>query len=435
MDNNRNDIELRTEEFQEILGKAPAWIFRRGIMLAACIVGMLLAGSALFRYPDIMTATMILTGSNPPTSLVAKTSGKLCELYIADKEKVGAGHYLAVIENTAQTADVLVLKTYLQNFAVRTDTISYFPDKELKLGTMQPLYSSFYLTLFNYQEFLKLQYYTKKIGLMQKQIDEYRAYANTVNEQLPMTQTQTELQHNVFLRDSLLYIKGLISTENLENSQSQYMQSRLSVKNLEASIQNIRMQVNQLDEDLLDIEQQYIEKNNELKNGLKTIVSQLLAEIEHWEQMYVLISPIDGEVAFTNYWTTNQNVIVGENVFTVIPDNSQEMTGKAKMSAIRSGKVKPGQRVNIHFANFPDMEYGVVKGTVRNVSIISNTDVQSGSYYTVEIDMPAGLRTTYHKELPYMPGMQAQADIVTEDISLLERFFLPLKRIWKGSRD
>jgi hypothetical protein len=41
-----------------------------------------------------------------------------------------------------------------------------------------------------------------------------------------------------------------------------------------------------------------------------------------------------------------------------------------------------------------------------------------------------GLTTTYGKELPYLPDMTAVADIVTEDISLLERFFLPIKKVW-----
>jgi HlyD family secretion protein len=37
--------------------------------------------------------------------------------------------------------------------------------------------------------------------------------------------------------------------------------------------------------------------------------------------------------------------------------------------------------------------------------------------------------TTYKKELPYLPNMQGQADIITDDISLLERFILPVKKI------
>ena len=100
------------------------------------------------------------------------------------------------------------------------------------------------------------------------------------------------------------------------------------------------------------------------------------------------------------------------------------------MPITRSGKVKVGQKVNIRFVNFPDNEYGITKGIVKNISMVPTKDAQGMNYYTVEIELPEGLTTNYNKELPYLPEMQAQADIVTENISLLERFFMPLRKIW-----
>jgi HlyD family secretion protein len=47
----------------------------------------------------------------------------------------------------------------------------------------------------------------------------------------------------------------------------------------------------------------------------------------------------------------------------------------------------------------------------------------------VEISLPDNLITTYKKELPSLPNMQGQADIVTDDMSLLERLVLPMKRV------
>ncbi|NDV95907.1 HlyD family secretion protein [Dysgonomonas sp. 521] len=145
---------------------------------------------------------------------------------------------------------------------------------------------------------------------------------------------------------------------------------------------------------------------------------------------YALITPIDGQVTFTNYWVKNQNITAGEIVFTVIPHDNNEIIGKAQMPLARSGKVKTGQKVNIRFTNFPDNEYGIIKGRVRNISMVPTRGTEGTNYYTVEIELPDGLRTTYNKELPYLPEMQAQADIVTDDISLLERFFMPLRKIW-----
>ena len=78
---------------------------------------------------------------------------------------------------------------------------------------------------------------------------------------------------------------------------------------------------------------------------------------------------------------------------------------------------------------YPNIEVWVVEGMVRNISLMP-VKVEDVSHYVVEIELPDGLKTTYGKELPFMPEMEGQADIVTEDRSLLERFLLPIRKVW-----
>lgn len=425
------DIELRSEEFQDILGSIPSWILRRGITLISLIVLIILIGSAVFKYPDIITTSMTLTGRTPASALVTRTSGKIQELNIQDKQDVQIGSYLAVIENPANTKDVQILKQYIELLNQNIDTIIILPSKDLKLGTIQSLYSNFYITLFDYSEFKRLQYYTQKIDFMKEKISQYQDYHKTIAGQKVIVSEQFQLNKKQYQRDSILNKKGVISSEELETARNQYLQGYLSLENIHSSIQNTKMQITQMQENLLDTEYQYTDKKNQLETQLKTYISQLLAEIQSWELNYALITPIDGQVTFTNYWVKNQNVTTGETVFTIIPKDNDEIIGKAQMPLTRSGKVKSGQTVNIRFANFPDSEYGIIKGRVKDISLVPTKNTQGESYYTVEIELTDGLRTTYNRELPYLPEMQAQADIVTQDISLLERFFMPLRKIWK----
>jgi HlyD family secretion protein len=179
---------------------------------------------------------------------------------------------------------------------------------------------------------------------------------------------------------------------------------------------------------------------------LQTLETQLKAAIEEWELMYVLKSPMDGKVTFTGYWTENQNVTAGSEIFSVVPNAIAHSTlhttnyvfGKALLPIARSGKVKVGQKVNIRLENFPENEFGILQGRVKNISLVPVSAGQTATgngtaFYTIDIELPNSLTTTYKKQLPYLPNMQGRADIVTEDISLLERFFLPLKRILSES--
>ena len=113
-----------------------------------------------------------------------------------------------------------------------------------------------------------------------------------------------------------------------------------------------------------------------------------------------------------------------ENTFTIVPNEEEELIGKAFLSIERSGKVKTGQRVIIRFVNYPDQEFGIVEGLVNSISL-----VPLENNYLVDISLPNGLKTNYQNTLPVTHEMKATAEIVTENLSLLERFLMPVKKI------
>ncbi len=427
-----DNIELRGEEFQEILGFVPPWILRWGIIVIAIFVLLLLAGSAIFKYPDTIPAQMILTSTSPANAIMAKTTGKLQELFVTDNQHVGQGQYLAVVENPACTKDIQFLKNYLALFSVHSDSATNLPPKELKLGSFQSLYSSFYINLFDYMEFKRLEYYPKKIEIMKIKIQKNEKQYNNLLYQQIIVEEQLNISKKQYERDSSLHKKAFFSDEEVEKSKSQHLQVRLSKENMHSTLENMEIQTIQMKESLLDIEHQYIDRKNTLETQLKTYVNQLHNEIQAWEMTYVFQAPVNGHVTFTNIWVENQNVMAGSIVFNVVPDQKGEYIGKALLPLARSGKVKTGQKVNVRFNNFPDNEFGMVKGVVKNISLTPSKD-QNMSNYVIEIGFSDGLVTTYKKELPFLSEMEAQADIITEDISLLERFFMPLRKILKES--
>ena len=426
-----DEIELRSEEFQEVLGSIPSWIVRWGITLLAFVVIILLIGSAVLKYPDTISAQVVLTGSIPPATVNARSSGKLTQLFVHDKQSVSTGDYLAAIDNPANIKDVQILKTYINEFNINTDTIT-MPNKDLTVGNIQTTYSNFYITLFNYIEYKRLLYYPQKIRMTEERILQYEKQYRNLQRQQRLTKEQYILTRNKYVRDSTLYSKGLISMEELERTRDSFLQSKLSGENMRSSLNDMEIQIAKLKEQLLDTGHQNIETLNGLQTQLQSLITQLKTEIQSWELSYILMSPINGKITFTKFWISNQNVETGETVFTIIPDDDVKVIGKASLPVSRSGKVKYGQKVNIRLENFPENEFGILRGTVKSVSL-APAQTNGISYYTVEISLPYKLTTTYKKELPYLPNMQGQADIITEDISLLERFILPIKKILKES--
>lgn len=214
------DIELRSEDFNDVLGGIPPWILRWGITTIAVFIVVLLVGSAIFKYPDTISSTITLTGTTPVAGVVAKTSGKLHKLYVEDNQRVKRHCFLAVIENPAKTEDIIKLKETLQKIDSNFDTIVLIPSQQLQLGNLQSLYSSFYLAMSEYRQFKELTYHLKKIELMKDRIVKNEIYYKNMLSQKKLTEEQCRISRQQYSRDSLLAIKGILAKEELEQSYS-----------------------------------------------------------------------------------------------------------------------------------------------------------------------------------------------------------------------
>ncbi|MBN2729130.1 MAG: HlyD family efflux transporter periplasmic adaptor subunit [Bacteroidales bacterium] len=423
-----DEVELRSEEVQEVLGEVPHWILRWGLFIIATILLNLFVGSWLFKYPDIISGTMTLTSLTPPVSIVSKTNGRLKELYVGDKSSVKMDEYLAVIENPASTEDMITLKNKLTLLKRHPDSVFSFDiNSNFQLGNVQETFTSFIRSLSNYQIFIEQDYYPKKLESLYKRLQDFREYYIVLKRQQDIVEEQLQISTYRFQRDSMLLMKECISPKELEDTKTKYLQSRFTIESSNVELEALQISMSELQEMILDNEQQYLEKKNRLVFELTSNITSLTNEINAWEMSYVLVAPITGQITFSNYWVENQNVVSGEIVFSIIPREEQDVLGRALLPIARSGKVKRGQEVNIYLDNYPDKEFGIVKGTVREISL-----VPINNFYTLEINLPDGLFTSYKKKLPFSQEMSAKIEIITDDLRLIERILLPLKQLLKN---
>jgi len=111
-----------------------------------------------------------------------------------------------------------------------------------------------------------------------------------------------------------------------------------------------------------------------------------------------------------------------ESVLNIIPFEQGNFIGRVDLRMQRSGKVKPGQKVNIKLSGYPYLEYGMVKGVVRSKSL-----VPTGDAYIIEITLPEGLTTLYGKKLEFTQNMQGTAEIMTDSLRLIQKIVNPLR--------
>jgi exonuclease VII large subunit len=91
---------------------------------------------------------------------------------------------------------------------------------------------------------------------------------------------QFELTRKGYVRDSIMHLKGGLSGKEQDNSKSEYLQALLSQENIQSSLNNMRIQIDQLKESLFDSGHQDMEQSNSLLSQLQSLLSQLKTEIQ-----------------------------------------------------------------------------------------------------------------------------------------------------------
>ncbi|MDY6801654.1 MAG: HlyD family efflux transporter periplasmic adaptor subunit [Bacteroidota bacterium] len=423
-----NKIELRSTEVQEILSRPPKWMVRWGITIVFIVVAILVTGSWFFKYPDIIPANIVLTTENPPAPVVAKTSGKIQNLFIDDNQRVSKNDVLAVLENPADFKSIQALEKLLLDFNANftLGEAFLFSKYPLTLGSVQSFYASFVKNIEAYNQMIRLNYHDQKIELYQQELKKYGKYLSHLEKQNRLLGDDFKLAQKQFFRDSALNAQNMLSDADFEKSKSQLIAKQYSLEQNSASIASIQLQMETLKQNILELELQKDQQLNDYQSLIDESYKNLEAAIDSWNYQFTLVSPTDGKVTFNQFWNENQSVKAGETVMTIIPEDEGEIIGKVQLTFQGAGKVKPGQQANIQFANYPYMEFGMVKGVVKSISLAPNNN-----FYTAEIELPQGLTTFYGIELDFKQQMTGKAEIITEDIRLLERIIRPLRYILK----
>ncbi len=433
------EITLRSEEVQDILGRPPQWIIRWGISVILSVVLMLFMGSYFFKYPDVVQASVTVNSEHLPAQIVSKISGRIDSLFVHDEQRVNVGEPLALMQSSTVFADYLTVKEEWHEVATvgarhaspLHPVPGYLePRTNLQLGDLQPAYGALLKAYSDYSQFIAQDYHNKKIAALRLQMQKQKRISAQQLRQLQSAEKQIEIASATFRTDSTLYAKGVISASEYNQAEQTFLNALQSIENARTSNESQTISILQSEQQIYDLEREREVQNNLYELNFSTAKEQFFSQLSSWEQSYLLQSPIAGRVSFTTYFQQHQNIGAGEVLLTVVPDSAQRLIGKILLPQRGAGKVKEGQAVNLKFEHFPYLEYGMVRAKIRSISKVPIV-AKEQSVFVVEVDFPEGLQTNYGKTLTFSQNMEGTAEIITEDLRLIDKFLNPIKSVLK----
>ncbi|GAB0156422.1 HlyD family efflux transporter periplasmic adaptor subunit [Chryseobacterium sp. Alg-005] len=421
-----DNIELRSESVQDILTQPPHWMIRWGNTIIFIILLLILAMSYVIKYPEFVPAPIIVTSQNPPEKLEARTNSKIEKIFIKNHQEVRKNQILMVMQSAANYKDVLELKKLVDSLT--PDQLQTFPIREtsrFKLGELQGDYNNFAKAFQDEELFTRLQPYAPENLAANQSLSEYRVRIATLQQQKKLELAKYELTKKSYRRTQDLYNQGVISAVELENEKIKYLQAQQSVENIKISLSQIEESISNLNKTksgtAINSEKDKITYSSQTLQ----LFEQLRKSLKQWEQNYLVISSIDGLASFQQFFGENQFVKTGDAILSILPKNKETLVGRMSVPATNSGKITPGEKVLIKLDNYRYQEYGIVEGKVQNISLSPDKD---GNYY-VDVILPKGLKTSYNKMLPFDKELKGNADIVTQDLRLIDRFFYQIRKL------
>ncbi|MGD1847586.1 MAG: HlyD family secretion protein [Salibacteraceae bacterium] len=421
MDIHSEELQTYSDEVKDVLSRPPKSIYRWGNTVLLGFVLLLVFVACFIEYPDLVVGRAIITTAIPPQKVYAPADGIVDSLFVRDLEKVAKNSPIALLENTADYGDVLLLNSILDTLTLGRSSF-FFPLDALPilmLGEIEPQFSAFERHYLNYLQQKLHQPYAVRDQTHAFVVEQLHQRLNNLRDQSATAERELLLVQKDLKRQDRLFQEGVISQQELEQKQLAVFQAERNRNTISGTMLHIKELLRRSQNER---QQNQISSSTETAALLKNVVqsySALKRALRAWEQRYLLRSKMDGAVSFMRDLSANQQLIRGELIFTVIADENPTYHAKVQAPIANSGKLQVGQQVHLQLSVYPEREFGVLVGSLEQISLMANDDAM----YLLEVTLPEKAVTSYGKTVALKPEMHGRAEVVTEDLSLMERLF------------
>lgn len=105
------NIELRSEEVQELMGKIPPAILRVGISVVLVFVVLIVIASNYIKYPETLSIPVVAKNINYMEEIKATTSGKLIESHMKHSPICVGDTLVQIAVNHGTTIDTVIIRS------------------------------------------------------------------------------------------------------------------------------------------------------------------------------------------------------------------------------------------------------------------------------------------------------------------------------------
>lgn len=414
-----------------------------GLIALAVFLGGFLLWATLSPLATAAVAEGKVTVDSNNKAIQHLEGGIVKKLLVQEGNQVKAGQTLIELEKTQAQARLNLLKNQLHTLTAlearlkaerdNEQSIEFpawlekasknDPDLAKVIKSQHALFLTRAQTLSSHIKILN-----QRVDQLKNEISSYQSQSKSFDEQLKLINEEIEavayLEKKKFIdRPRLLALQREASRLRGNRDEKNALAAKTAQRIGETKTQILHVQdsrLNEILEELRDTQKQLIETQEQTKAA---------EDILH---RTVITAPRSGRVVNLNVHTVGGVITPGETILDIVPDKD-ELVIDAKVSPLDIDMVHPNLTAKIRFVSLKSRSTPVLEGKVNYVSADNIIDNATGqAYYLARIKIDSDELAKIEK-LSMYPGMPVQVMIVTDTLTPLEYFIVPIKESFQAA--
>ena len=257
-----------------------------------------------------------------------------------------------------------------------------------------------------------------------RDLSEAQATVSALENSVQLANQQVEMLRPLAEQGIVPQTEFLTAQRDLVDTRGRLAAARQAAGRAQASIAEAQ---SDLSAARLDFRQQALNERSEVQTRL-AVNEESLRGAEARQQRNELRAPVDGIVNDVQIATVGGFVSPGENLMQVIPVGDKLLV-EARVSPSDIAFIKVGDRANVKVTAYDFAIYGGLTGRVEQISADSIYDeVEQETYYSVLVQTDQAFIRAGSQQLPIVPGMICDVEIITGRKSILAYLLKPISR-------
>lgn len=424
---------LSREDILEEVGSS------KSAFLAIVLIVALLCGAVIWANHLVITTTakaegQVVTSGNDRV-VQHLEGGIVSEILVKDGDVVEQGQVMMRFDQTLRAADldqILARDAALKVKEIRLRAqIDGTTPQFGALNTSHPaLVAEAIDTLKSTQERIVGQkaVIQSRIEQRQQSADNYASQVNSLKDQVELMRETVKVREDLFkdgLESRVEMNKVKLEFSRIESAYNDAVAARGQAL---SSVQEAENQLKELDAKERDA------ASEELTSVISELgeVSENLKRLKNRVERLEIASPIAGIVNGLQVNTPGAVVEPAAVIMTIVPIE-EGIIVEARTDPADIGYIAVGQNAKVSISGFDARRHGNVTGKVEHISATSFTDQTGQTYFKSRIALDQATIDTDTTQYAIVPGMTVQAQIITDQQTLLQYLTGPIYSSLSGT--